>query len=103
MTAREPKDLRELLILTSQTPESSNIIPPDNKRIGTSTLLYIRIELGVRSVAGKRPAPVKSDRLKEFVSRWVRAVGSQKFHLEKVRYARGVCKKPPISGHSGAG
>ena len=23
--------------------------------------------------------------------------------LEKVRYARGVCKKPPISGHSGAG
>ena len=32
MTAREPKDLRELLILTSQTPESSNIIPPDNKR-----------------------------------------------------------------------
>ena len=33
MTAREPKDLRELLILTSQTPESSNIIPPDNKRI----------------------------------------------------------------------
>ena len=35
MTAREPKDLRELLILTSQTPESSNIIPPDNKRTST--------------------------------------------------------------------
>eukprot|EP01043_Picozoa_sp_COSAG02_P012228 COSAG02_NODE_469_length_21727_cov_64.506334_14_plen_68_part_00 len=39
MTAREPKDLRELYIpplgtleLTSQTPVSSNIIPPDNKR-----------------------------------------------------------------------
>ena len=37
MTAREPKDLRELLILTSQTPESSNIIPPDNKRKKTIT------------------------------------------------------------------
>ena len=31
-------------------------------------ILYVCIELLVRSVAGKRPAPVKSDRLKEFAS-----------------------------------
>ena len=72
---------------------------------GYSRVLYIFMELLYRSVAGKRPAPENSDRLGGSLGGWELALPTRpkKPHLEKVPYARGVCKKLPISGHSGAG
>jgi hypothetical protein len=72
---------------------------------GHTAVLYICFELSVHRVAGKRPAPENSDRLEGICRGWAALppTRSKKPHLEKVPYARGVCKKLPISGHSGAG
>jgi hypothetical protein len=69
------------------------------------TVLYVWVELSIRFVAGKRPAHAESAPKKGFSSGWALALPTRrkKPHLEKVPYARGVCKKLPISGHSGAG
>ena len=96
------------LLIKNRTKDVAEIdarILPAVRTFRTIEILYICMELTYDRVAGKRPAPVKSDRKNGFCSPWaaLRAVASKKFHLEKVRYARGVCKKPPISGHSGAG
>ena len=60
------------------------------------------MELSGHSVAGKRPAPEKSDRLEGICYGWGRMVPtrSKKPYLEKVPYARGVCKKLSIFSHS---
>ena len=72
-------------------------------RSSVYTLLYICFELSVHRVAVKRPAHAESAPKKGFAAGWaaLRRAYSQKPHLEKVPYARGVCKKLPISGHSG--
>lgn len=49
-------------------------------------------------VAGKRPAPARSDRLHSICRGWApaKATRGEKPHLNSFRCARGVCKNPPM-------
>jgi hypothetical protein len=56
-------------------------------------LLYICMELTYDRVAGKRPAPVKSDRLKEFASRRRCGLSGAKNFISKKFDTRGAFAK----------